>query len=66
MASNRRKDIQGILNQPDLRRGMMVSALQAIQAREGVDTSREQAEQAYDAVTSSRLRQGLRCFGRTR
>ena len=51
MASKRRKDIRGILADPDLRRELMVPTLQATQAREGIDTSRGQAERAYYVVT---------------
>jgi len=51
MASKRRKDIRGILANPDLRRKLMIPTLQATQAREGIDTSREQAERAYYVVT---------------
>ena len=46
----RRVDIKAVLADPGLRREMMIPAIQAIQAREGIDTTREQAEQAYDRV----------------
>jgi hypothetical protein len=51
MVNKRRKDIRGILANPDLRRELMVPTIQATQAREGIDTSREQAERAYYVVT---------------
>ena len=51
MASKRRVDLRGILANPDLRRELMVPTLQATQAREGVETTREQAERAYYVVT---------------
>jgi len=51
MASKRRKDIRGILANPDLRRELMIPTLQATQAREGIDTTRDQAERAYYVVT---------------
>lgn len=51
MASKRRVDLRGILADPDLRRELMVPTLQATQAREGVETTREQAERAYYIVT---------------
>lgn len=40
--------LRGILADPKLRRELFVRAIQAIQAREGIDTSRAQAERAYD------------------
>lgn len=49
----RRVDIRGILANPDLRRELMVPTLQATQAREGIETSREQAERAYYVVTEA-------------
>lgn len=45
-----RVNIRAILADAHLRRQMMVPALIAIQAREGIVTSREQAEAAYDKV----------------
>ena len=51
MADNRRVDIRKILADPDLRRKLMVSTIQATQAREGIETTREQADRAYYVVT---------------
>lgn len=51
MASKRRVDLRGILAKPDLRRDLMIRTLQATQAREGIETSEEQAERAYYVVT---------------
>lgn len=51
MASRRRVDLRGILSDPDLRRELMVPTIQATQAREGIETSREQAERAYYVAT---------------
>ena len=51
MASRRRVDLRGILAKPDLRRELMIRTLQATQAREGIETSEEQAERAYYVVT---------------
>jgi hypothetical protein len=51
MAKTRRFDIRGILADSDLRRELMVATLQATQAREGVETTRDQAERAYYVVT---------------
>lgn len=45
-----RFDVRRILACPTLRRKMMVSVIQATQAREGIVTTREQAEAAYDTV----------------
>ena len=51
MASKRRVDVRGILADPDLRRKLMVPTIQATQAREGIETTPEQAERAYYVVT---------------
>lgn len=45
-----RVNIRAILADAQLRRRLMVSTIIAIQAREGIVTSREQAEAAYDKV----------------
>ena len=45
-----RVDIKKILANPDLRRKIMVSTIIATQAREGIETTKEQAEQAYDKI----------------
>ena len=51
MAEKRRVNLRAILAAPDLRRELMIPTLQATQAREGIDTTREQAERAYYVVT---------------
>ena len=51
MDRKRRVDIRSILAKPDLRRELMVPTLQATQAREGIETTAEQAERAYYVVT---------------
>lgn len=51
MARRRRIDIKGVLADPDLRRKLMVSTIQATQAREGIETTKEQADRAYYVVT---------------
>jgi hypothetical protein len=51
MAKKRRVDLRKILADPDLRRELMVPTIQATQAREGIETSREEAERAYYVVT---------------
>lgn len=45
-----RVDIRSILADPALRRELMVRVIIATQAREGIVTTVEQAEHAYDAV----------------
>lgn len=50
-----RFDIRTLLYNPVPRRELFVQVIIATQAREGVVTTRKQAEQAYDAV--SRLRE---------
>jgi hypothetical protein len=51
MGKKRRVDVRKILADPDLRRELMVPTIQATQAREGIETSREEAERAYYVVT---------------
>lgn len=51
MAVSRRVDIKKILADPDLRRKLMVSTIQATQAREGIETTKKQADRAYYVVT---------------
>lgn len=46
----RRVDIRTILRDPNLRRELMVRTIVAIQAREGIKTTQQQAEAAYDKV----------------
>src|ERR1035437_9645136 len=49
--SNKRVDLKRILADPDLRRKLMVSTIQATQAREGIHTSLAQASRAYYVMT---------------
>ena len=51
MGRDRRPDVKRILADPDLRRKLMVSTIQATQAREGIETTEEQADRAYYVVT---------------
>ena len=51
MDRKRRVDLRSILAKSDLRRELMVPTLQATQAREGIETTAEQAERAYYVVT---------------
>lgn len=50
MRASSRIDVRAILRDPCLRRALMVPVIQATQAREGITTTREQAERAYDRV----------------
>lgn len=50
MSKSRRVDVKAILADPDLRRKLMVSTIQATQAREGIDTTEQQADRAYYVV----------------
>src|SRR4051812_19017605 len=47
----KRVDVKAILADADLRRKLMVSTIQATQAREGIDTTPEQAARAYYIVS---------------
>ena len=51
---SRRSLLQAILRDPAKRRALMVSVIIATQAREGIETTQEQAERAYDAVQRTR------------
>ena len=51
MARHERVSLKAILAHPDLRRELMVRTIQAMQAREGIETTEEQAERAYYVVT---------------
>lgn len=51
MSKRRRFDLKKILADPDMRRQLMVPTIQATQAREGIETTREQADRAYYVVS---------------
>jgi hypothetical protein len=51
MANRRRPDVKKILADPDLRRKLMVTTIQATQAREGIETTIEQADRAYYVIS---------------
>ena len=51
----RRVDVKAILRDPVLRKKLMVHTLIATQAREGIQTTVEQAEAAYDKVQRERV-----------
>jgi len=51
MAKFKRYDIKKLLANPDLRRHLVVEGTIATQAREGIDITREQAENSYYVVT---------------
>lgn len=53
MADRRRVNMKALLADADLRRELMVSTIQATQAREGIETTREQADRAYYVVTEA-------------
>lgn len=50
----KRIDIKGILRDPVKRRELFVGVIIATQAREGIITTRAQAEAAYDTVQKER------------
>lgn len=50
-----RLDIKKILADPEIRRTMMVNLIIATQAREGITTTRAQAEAAYDMVRKGQI-----------
>ena len=52
----KRVDIKAILANPAQRRELMVSTIIATQAREGIVTTRAQAEAAYDAIQTEKGR----------
>lgn len=52
MPPTKRVDIRAILRDPALRRELIVRTIIATQAREGIETTQEQAERAYDKVTT--------------
>lgn len=54
MSKTRRVDIKSILTTPHLRRTLMIDTLRATQAREGINTTQEQAERAYNKVVNER------------
>ena len=49
--ASKRVNVKSILADPDLRRKLMVSTIQATQAREGIETTPEQADRAYFVVS---------------
>jgi hypothetical protein len=50
MKNHKRWNINFILKDPILRKKLMVSLIKTLQNREGIDTTTEQAEDAYDKV----------------
>ena len=53
--TRKRIDIRAILQDEALRRELMVETIIATQAREGIETTREQAEAAYDKIQLERM-----------
>jgi hypothetical protein len=56
----KRFDIKALLRDPVKRRELMVRTIIATQAREGIKTSRAQAEAAYDKVQGENRAKNLR------
>ena len=56
---SKRVNVKAILADPDLRRTLMVSTIQATQAREGIETTPEQADRAYYLVSEA---EKVSCF----
>ena len=54
MEKSKRVNLKKILADSDLRRKLMVSTIQATQAREGIETTEEQADRAYYFVSEGR------------
>jgi hypothetical protein len=52
---NKRVNIKAILADPVKRRKLMVASIIATQAREGITTTQEQAEAAYDKVQREKV-----------
>lgn len=50
----RRVNIRQILADPAQRRALMIETIRATQAREGVNTTAEQAAAAYDKILAER------------
>lgn len=50
-----RLSILKILSDPPKRKALIVSTIIAIQAREGIETTQEQAEAAYEKVQQERM-----------
>jgi hypothetical protein len=56
MTRRRRIALRELLDDPSQRREMMIDTIIATQAREGIHTTREEAERAYDRVQRERAR----------
>lgn len=55
-----RQDIRAILADPTLRRKLCVRVIVATQAREGIKTTEQQAEEAYDRVVCEKQKKSSR------
>ena len=51
--NQRRVDVKGILADPKKRRKLMTGVISATQARESIETTQEQADDAYDAARAA-------------
>ena len=60
-SGSKRVNLRKIIGNPRLRRKLMVGCIVATQAREGITTTREQAEAAYDKVRSENAIRRLKC-----
>lgn len=58
--AGRRVDVRAVLADEEFRRALMVGVIRATQAREGIDTSEEQALRAYERARAlPRITRGL-------
>lgn len=57
---NKRVNIQEILDDPELRKDMMINALIACQAREGRDLQYEEAEEVYEKIQEEKRKRNLK------
>lgn len=55
-ASVMKRPLRPVLSDPKLRRVLFVGLIVTIQAREGIVTTREQAERAYDLAREGKIR----------
>ena len=58
---NRRVDIRAILTNPKQRRELFISLLIATQAREGIETTQERAEEVYDKIYKEKVISDCAC-----
>lgn len=56
---SKRVNIKAILSDPDTRKELLIGAIIAIQAREGITTTYEQAESAYRKANEQKLQRNF-------